>query len=94
MARPDIVWLTSLKIKLHEIYHLKLSYASKLEVIEDLTTFDLLVYNLQLPHGRHNHHGRHILGGHGDHGGHCDQDGNGDHGGQTIILGLQIFFRS
>ena len=49
------------KNKLHKIYNLKLSYASKLEVIEDLTTSDLLVYNLQLRHGRHNHHGRPYL---------------------------------
>ena len=51
----------------------------------DQTTSNFLVYNLQLPPGRHGHHGPHSHGGHGDHVGHGGHVGHGvlgGHGGQ------------
>ena len=60
--------------------NLQLLYTSKLEVIRDQTAFKLLVYNLQLPHGRHGHHSRH--GSHCDHGGRGEHGDRGEHGGR------------
>ena len=51
--------------------NLQLPYTSKLEVIWDQTTSNFLVYNFQLPHGRHCH---------GGHVGRCGHGSEGDHG--------------
>ena len=52
-------WVTDwLMIHHSESDNLQLPYTSKLDVIWDQTTFNFLVYNLRLPHGRHGHHGR------------------------------------
>ena len=49
------------------------------ERASDQTTSNFLVYNLQLPPGRHSHHGPH---GHGGHGGHVGHGGLGERCGQ------------
>ena len=52
-------WVTDwLMIHHSESDNLPLPYTSKLDIIWDQTTFNFIVYNLQLPHGRHGHHGR------------------------------------
>ena len=51
------------------------------------------MYNLHLPHGRHDHHGRkyhHGRNGYDGHGGHGGHGGHDGHGGHIDILSFHI----